>query len=590
MVRLCLTIGVSRARPLPSLQGALTAAREMSEWAERAGYTTIALTDEAKENPVTVARIRQALLDLLPDNDVVESFILHFAGHGLREGAEQNLWFPTDWHDDMRVISVEGLKRQLFRHGIQNLTIISDACRSQPADVEMTDLTRDQVLPRGPYESESPIIDRFNAVTDGQKAYMLNADAKAPSRCIFSTVLLEGLYGHREEAFDKHVKDSVIPESLALFSTLRMKEIGEQYRLKCIPDNTVGIPREHIIYHQRSKAPAGRPPPPKWPAPPTEPKNADGIVISWQTTLDHDVSEEWAEEVRVNSRRQEVRSSFRLNDHPWQGNVNLVVLGERPRRVWARVPPRMSRELARSSEHRVKVDDGHAAQVLVEFDDGVFASAVVYADLVTVLSRNEAGVIGWACASKWSPTQPQIDLSLDTIADLHLGNLTADQVDEFAVKLREMKHLNPIFGAVSSYLYDYSGDIDSIRRMAYFYCHYHQSIPFDIAYMGLLEIRQKYSSYEARVPAVKKRPSSARNKGLPEWVTRSTKSTEGTVAGFWPWLRQGWEFIENPENEEKDSADSLRDIIPFLRPSPFTSFQPEGAKILIERFHLEENQ
>lgn len=591
-MNLCLTIGVSKARPLSSLPGALTAAQEMGEWAERSGYITAVVTDEGKDL-VTIARIRQALLALLPENDVVEAFILHFVGHGFREGAEQNLWFPSDWHDEMRVISVEGLKRQLFRHGIKNLTIISDACRSQPADVEMADLTRDSILPRGPYEFVSPIIDRFNAVSDGQKAYMLNADAKSPARCIFSTVLLEGLNGHREEAFDKHIKDCVIPESLALFSILRMREIGDQYRLKCAPDNIVGIPREHIIYHERSKGVAGVSPPPQWPLPPKASSDldlGDGIVAENKIWLDPDFLGEMGEEVRALTRHEDVRKSFRLDADYWSGNVNLVVLGQIPRRVWT-VSRTLSRGKAdRPGEYKVDVRYRSPAQVIVEFDDEVFASAIVYDGLVTVLSRDDRGVIGWACASRWDYAQPQIDLSLDVIADLHVGNLSADQVDDLAVRLREMKHLNPIFGAVSSYLYDYSGDIDSIRRMAYFYCRYDQSIPFDIAYMGLLQLRRKPLGYEAQVPSVEARAASVKNTDLPVWVTRATKAASGSVAGFWPWLRQGWEFIEAPEDVEKAPADSLRDVIPFLLPSPFTSFRPEGAEILIRKFHMEETR
>ena len=61
------------------------------------------------------------------------------------------------------------------------------------------------------------------------------------------------------------------------------------------------------------------------------------------------------------------------------------------------------------------------------------------------------------------------------------------------------------------------------------------------------------------------------------------------IAGFWPWLRQGWQFIEDPEAEEKEAADSLRDVIPFLLPSQFSSFQKEGAEILVRKFHMEGN-
>lgn len=588
LVKLCLTIGVSRARPLSSLLGTVTAAQEIGEWAEAAGYVTTVITDKA--SPVTISRLRAALLEMLPENEVVEAFILHFAGHGLREGAEQNLWFPSDWHKEMRVISVEGLKRQLFRHGIKTLTIISDACRSQPTDVEMADLTRDTILPRGPYDFESPVIDRFNAVSDGQKAFMLNGDKSAPARCIFSTVLLEGLSGHRDEAFDKYMKDCVIPESLALFSTLRMKEISELYRLECAPDNHVGIPREHIIYHQRNGGAVIRPTPPRWPAPQKESKDDDRIVLGFQTGYVSGL-ERWSHRAQSRDKLQTVRRSFHLADGDyWNGAVNLVVLGRMPLRIWSVSRSRAIEAKGAQGTYKVDVPVDRASQVLIEFEDDVVATAVVYDGLVTVLSRDDTGVIGWACASRWDGAQRQIDLSLDVIADLHLGKISADQVDSLAVRLRELKHLNPIFGAVSSYLYDYTGDIDSIRRMAFFYCSYRQDIPFDIAFMGMLPMQRDHVSYGAKVPRVRKRAATPNSEQQPDWVTRATRSASGSVAGLWPWLRQGWEFIEAPEDEEKAAADSLRDIVPFLLPSPFTSFRKKGAEMLIENFQMEANR
>ncbi len=240
-MKLCLTIGVSKAPPLSYLPGAITAAHEMGDWARQAGFTTDVITDEG-ETRVTIQRIRESLKEMLASNDEVELLVLHFAGHGFRSGAEQNMWLPSDWFDETRAISVEGLKRQLYRHGIRSLTIFGDACRSLPADIDTADIFGDPVLPRGPYEAQAPIIDRFNAVVDGQQAYMLKGDGKAPDRCVFSTVLIEGLCGFRDEAFDKYLPDCVIPESLALFSKDRLREIGEIYDLQCKPDLSVQLP------------------------------------------------------------------------------------------------------------------------------------------------------------------------------------------------------------------------------------------------------------------------------------------------------------------------------------------------------------
>lgn len=584
-MKLCLTIGVSQSDPLSQLPGAITAANEFATWARQSGFATKLITDEA-DTPVTITRVRETLLAMLPRNDEVELFILHFAGHGFRTGAEQNVWLPSDWYQEMRGISVEGLRRQLYRHGIKSLSIFSDACRSLPPDVETADIAEDPVLPRGPYDPVPPVLDRFSAAMDGKTAFMLTRDQTSPDRCIFSTVILEGLCGHRDDAFDEHMQDCVIPESLGLFSQARMREIGERYRLKCSPEISTGIPRGHAVYFQRGKSPGLKIPMPQWPVPPGD-QAQDEPIAGWKPNPPENSdqsarSDDWDS---IEKQRY-VRTSFSVGRGHLYDGTNLVVLGQRPKVVWATARARYHGASWRPSEYRVKVDDA-AVQLLVEFGDGVVASAVVYPDLITVLSRDERGVIGWTCVNRWMEVQPQIENSIDVIANLQLGKLPADQVDQIAAGLREAKHVNPVVGAISSYLYDYCGDVDSIRRMAYFYCHYDQAIPFDIAFMGLLPIRRRQHAYEAEVPAVSERRHSAQNDALPRWVTRATPARRGKIAGLWPWLRQGWQFVEDPEDEEKAAADSLRDVIPFLLPSQFSSFQKEGAEILARKFNME---
>ncbi|SDB51083.1 caspase family protein [Pseudomonas sp. NFACC13-1] len=575
-MKLCLTIGVSEAPPLSHLPGAITAAHEIGDWAQQAGFITEVVTDEDK-TPVTIARIRKTLLGMLPDNDEVSLFILHFAGHGFRSGAEQNIWLPSDWFNEMRAVSVEALKRQLYRHGIKSLTIFGDACRSLPTDIETADIFGDPVLPRGPYEAVTPIIDRFSAVVDGQKAYMLKGDRTAPPRCVFSTVLVEGLCGLRDEAFDKYLTDCVIPESLALFSKERLKEIGETYDLKCSPDYATGIPREHAVYYQRGGHPNGLPPL-KWPAPPSRDQAESNENEERQDRLP---------EIKSRFFRKHIREGLSLRDDSTLSRFNLAIRGSVPIKIWSTSEIEMCSIDDNGGTYLVKVPSAEAIQILVEFADGVFASAVVYAWLTTLISRDENGEINWTCFSRWSPLERVMGSSVREIENLQAGNLTAGQVDDIAAELRGEKHVNPTLGAIASYLYDYTGDIDSIRRMAFFYCYWGQPMPFDVAFTGLLlsEVTGQ-ADLKVHVPRVQARPRSLANDKLPEWVTKETHEESGLVAGLWPWLRQGWEFIEDPVPQEKAVAEGLRGITKFLLPSQFTSFKEEGARILIRKFHM----
>lgn len=451
MVDLCLTIGVSRAQHLAELSGAITAAHEMSDWAQQSGFITEMITDEG-DNPVTITRIREKLLSMLPENDEVGLFILHFAGHGFRTGAEQNVWLPTDWYREMRAISVEGLKKQLYRHGIKNLSIFSDACRTLPGDIETADIAQDPILPRGPYDPIPPIIDRFNAVMDGNQAYMLQGDTQSPPRCIFSTVLIEGLCGLHEEAFDEYIPDCVIPESLALFSQKRMKEIGSIYRLTCSPDSITGIPRRHAVYFERGRKLSGNIVNLRWPEPhQAHSQNTKGDSYS---DLDNDTGHDSDDiqdsygdieyfdlpsKISVVAKKH-FSISRNLNHEIFSAiaknaTINLIVRGCTPIQVWSTVESLKVKEC----DFIFTLQGNDAVQVLVEFPDGVFMSAVVYDQLITVLHYEEKGVNGWFCVEPYFADDSLLENFINSITDFQLGNVTAGQVDRYAANITNVK-------------------------------------------------------------------------------------------------------------------------------------------------------
>ncbi|CAN7546754.1 caspase family protein [Acidovorax sp. LjRoot66] len=580
-MKLCLTIGVSNAAPLENLPGAITVANEMGQWAEKSGFHTKIVTDEGNK-PVTIARLRQTLIEMLPRNDDVELFVLHFAGHGFRSGAEQHIWLPSDWHKEMRAVSVEGLRKQLYRHGIQSLSIFSDACRSLPSDIDTADIFGDPILPRGPYDYRTPIVDRFNAVVDGQQAYMLKGDENSPPRCVFSTVLLEGLCGQKDEAFDTYKPDLVIPESLALFSQKRLREIGELYDLKCIPECTTGIPREHAVYFRRNRA-INSLPVPTWPAPISHAAvkgPVDGDPPSKNPTTGRSVFGQYAKGI-LDLRLVEGYVEF-----------NLVVRGAKLKKIWSNASIEFCSSGIDWETYQVRCVA--ATQIIFQIGDDFFSSAVIYPELTTQVTLDDTGNITWGCVSKSMNSIKNLIASSDAISNLQAGKLTYEQVDEIATFLREDKHVNPTLGAIASYLYDYAGDVDSILRMAYFYCKHGQAMPFDVAFMGMLSRTDKWrldsngdvKNMKAHVPPVPARSGARASENLPSWVTMSTVEADGEVAGFWPWLRQGWQFVEDPMPHEEAYAVELQNVSKFLLPSQFSSFKAEGALKLINGFNL----
>src|SRR5690606_16248804 len=103
--------------------------------------------------------------------------------------------------------------------------------------------------------------------------------------------------------------------------------------------------------------------------------------------------------------------------------------------------------------------------------------------------------------------------------------------------------VNPMLGAISAYLYDYAGDVESIRRMAAFYIERRQPIPFEIALLGGFAVTIEDGDLFANVDAVPARADHP-NGRLPRYVTAAMSGGVQAVAGLCPWLRQGWDLVD----------------------------------------------
>jgi hypothetical protein len=153
----CLAIGVSDAPPLEFLQGAANGAKALGRWACDQGIPTEVLTDD--EDPIGFAEIRAAFERLFVGRPRISRLLIYFAGHGLSRGAGEDLWLLSEWSDQQRAIAVSGLRRRLERFGVDQITIVADACRSLPNSTETADLAADPVLGKGPFEPKIPLID-----------------------------------------------------------------------------------------------------------------------------------------------------------------------------------------------------------------------------------------------------------------------------------------------------------------------------------------------------------------------------------------------------------------------------------------------
>ncbi|WP_401743723.1 caspase family protein [Stenotrophomonas geniculata] len=675
MRRICISIGVSRAEGLAPLRAAATAAEEIGTWAELSGFAQKedirVLTDRV--NPVTIERIAQAFLQLLPIGKKTDGLLLHFAGHGLREDNTRTLWLPTNWRSQLRAIAVERLKNRLSDFGIDNVTIISDACKGLANDKETSDLTPDGVLGAGISAGKRPIFDRYDAVHDVESAFMIPGPTPEEARCIFSGALVEALWG-APEALDPHYPGKVTPGSLADYLTTRVDELCATYQLNCQPQCLPGRPPDHLIYFDRSGVHATDIPVlPSWPKPagiigPVNANSAAPISIEksafddYQEGLPHGISP-WAGEITDTGRKaqiarsilggnleqatpdisplpsgrqlsstvrlklahwirriehqetvttpsgnsneerewlrnlaradiekilvdeskterqRETRALFRNSVTSYNGNANLVLGGAPASAIWSSQP------IYRVADNRWISSMHHGRQqLIVEYEDGVCIPLLTYRRLMTIAVRDDRGTNGWLLHSP-NDSYSAAGGAIDILMRMQSGDLPPSEVPNVAAFLRRSKHGNPVIGAICSYLYDYAGDLENIRRMAYYFASRHQPIPYDIALMGDLKFHWRDDRYVTQVPATE--AISAARPDLPYFTNRATPKIAGEIAGFIPWLRQGWDFLDERTDSETALNRTLLDLRDHLHPQTFTSLSPSGAQALARLWKME---
>jgi hypothetical protein len=225
------------------------------------------------------------------------------------------------------------------------------------------------------------------------------------------------------------------------------------------------------------------------------------------------------------------------------------------------------------------------SSALIEFANGLFAAVTALPGFIATIICDERGV----SALIYRPIHSTSDIAESTeeaIGALESGALRADAATDFAVELRKFKHVDPVLGVISAYLYESIGDIESVRRMAYFYVWNQQPIPYDIVLLADIKVTQKDGLLWARVPAVPKRAPRTKAERPHRWAYSATPATEGVVGGFWPWMRQGWTFLDDITGKDAMVDERLQKLAPHVRPARFTTFEADGAKKLARLFKL----
>jgi hypothetical protein len=602
-------IAVSDAKPLKYLGAALNAARDFEAWARAMGYQTKLVTDEQPNDPVTVDRLASELNALLsaPNSKRIDRFILYFAGHGLIQEAEEGLWLVSDWHTSARAIAVNLLKRRLFTFDLGQISIFSDACRLLPSNFEAAELTRDGVIGYGPEplatNRRKPPVDTFIAAQDYGAAFAVPGPSPQEDRCIFTGVTLSALWGADPLAFSKAQPNYVVSRSLGAYVEQEVQRVAALYDLQLLPTIVPTFPEGEDIYYK-----AGTLAPPNFPEwPPREtilspqgfaPKPISGARRAREFTVDSNV--EIGEPTAEGARRERPSARFSVADQLQKlryragqlGELGsgLAMAGDRVERLW--IPPTIIAECVRGGElchfsREAGRQLPHPVPVLVELKRGEFAALNVLPDFLSAIVCDARGVSGLV----YYPRDAALDSGIRTelvIEELEKGALRFSDAANFPMVHRNLKGIDPILGVISAYLYDSIGDVESIRALAYFYSYYSQSIPYDVALLAQLHGSWDQFILRVDIPEVSEREARTEAERKQPWTHGGTPAVQGvTVAGAWPWMRQGWPYLDDPSDIDSSLVLSqIRNLRRHLLPSRFATVDTAGGHALVELLGL----
>lgn len=588
---LALVIGISNAPRLSYLAGAVNGARDFQRWADALGYKTKLLTDE--DEPVTILRLQRELTALLQGGPF-DRLLIYYAGHGIIRELEEGLWLLSDWDAGLRAVAVEVLKRRLYQFGIKQIGIFADACRSLPNDVLAADLTADGVLGKGPLAANQPDVDKFIAAQDGDQTFTVPGANPEDDRCLFSGVLLEGLWGTQPNAFSPTRTDKVTSGSLGRYLKTEVPKLAARYGLKVTPTIIPTFAEgEDVYFAQRPGLVV--PQFPDWP-PPSPPDTSvpsvggvrraapNQTLLSDLTAGDSNAAFP-AEETP--SLADQLKDQKRPNHY--ETGCGFAIDGQKVAAIWT--GPGVFAEVQgapnwwRVGEHpdqRLR----QPAPVLIEFTHGQFAAMTALPDFIGSLLVNPLGVSAVIYRGIYS-SPGSAAMAEDVLSRLEQGDLRAADAVDLAVNLRQEKHADPVMGVVSAYLYDSIGDIDNIRRMAYYYVRHGQPIPYDIALLGQLPGKREGNLLHADVPAVKARKPKTDQERNFGWTHNETPEVQGVVAGCWPWLRQGWTYLDDPADDGSNLVlPGLIDLRPQLTTARFATLNAVGGSKLARVFGL----
>lgn len=557
---ICIAIAVARPDDLDEIPGALPSAQRVVAWASALGYDTELVSDATE--PVTCARLKEVFRKKL-GNGGQRRLIVSFAGHGLIRGGADEYWLLNGWRTQAtEAVNHLKLRDRLGTYAPEQLAVISDACRSLPNDKAKW-VDGNGVVDVKDYV-EKPVEVAHLAGTRSAQPSFATPIGTEEAYCFFTHVLLKGLCGLIPEAIEDDPEHGKVVTNDRLFNAVNkeLPLLASQYRRKQVPDLNGGWRWPKNVWSVLDKLDAAKLPQFAIPEP--------RVLRSAKPDIEQ---EKRSQKSQADVKDFVAKLQNEMGATHFETQTGLVVTGAAVTDDPVARNFKVNKDEGGPAWFRFTPQDGApASPVLVQLADGSWAGAAVYTGFIGTLTVGRDGVDSFVLRAN-NETGSSAELE---IARAATGADFGDPY-EFAARLRDFKHADPVLGVLAAYAYARAGAVDEIRRLVYFYSEHQQPAPFDAVLLARLPIKRDKLGYSADVAPVAERAPRSQIESARSWTYRATPAAHIRVAGGFPWMRQGWTLLED------DFRPELRRLARFageLRPGVVTTLAPQAGQEL----------
>lgn len=595
--RAAISIGVSKAGDLPTLEAAVPDARRFADWARANRYDDVRLIHD-DDGPVRVAQVIEAVEQVIEHD--LERLLLFFSGHGTSSGVA-DYWLLSNFHrNSNEAINVLASVNNAKRLPIPQIAVFADACRS--AIPLLAHVTGSVIFPMASQPSEiRPKWDQFFATRLGEIAQEVPGAADLKAFGVFSKCLFRALSGAERSILQpRHAPrplqvlcsdkladwiDQIVPEESGRIPGARVQ----------FPDTATGWRDPNDIYLELEPPAASEEPSVlartvarsrgadlssrALAPPPSETRLSHAVELGRLArgaarlaprraptaparTRGSTAAKQRVEQAQsaLNERIRGAGKTVQLSGrHSFETRRGLTIHGGRiVEAVSGRTPVDLFEEDGLS---HVRGHQNDAQTVILRTQEDTWVATVILPGFNGIITLDQ----GAAAAFNYFPLGAAVDPEDERLIRrwtglMSVGQAPRGELEELGASIRYGKHRNPALGILAAYAYDRAGALEEIDSIAGYFADRGQPVPFDVAMLSTFCTRR------ADDRAI-----------FTDGVVHEGAKLDATVAGTFPLMARGWATLD-----PKDPIvhPELAGLCPGLVPSLWTTLRLEPGKRL----------